>query len=91
MFIFLPSYNEGLPIAILEAMSYKHPVISTPVGGIPEVVHNSINGILVTPGNILEIAEALQFYIEHPEAIKKQGENLIKLWKTSFQIKFLQT
>lgn len=30
----LPSYNEGLPIAILEAMSYKHPVISTPVGGI---------------------------------------------------------
>ena len=80
----LPSYNEGLPIAILEAMSYKHPVISTPVGGIPEVVHNSINGILVTPGNILEIAEALQFYIEHPEAIKKQGEESYKIVEDFF-------
>ena len=34
----LPSYNEGLPIAILEAMAYSHPVISTPVGGIPEII-----------------------------------------------------
>lgn len=34
----LPSYNEGLPIAILEAMAYSHPIISTPVGGIPEII-----------------------------------------------------
>ena len=51
----LPSYNEGLPIAILEAMSYSHPIISTPVGGIPEVVKDHQNGILVEPGNLEQI------------------------------------
>ena len=69
----LPSYNEGLPIAILEAMSYSHPVISTPVGGIPEVVKNGENGILVQPGNIEEIANAIKRYIENPKIIKRQG------------------
>lgn len=70
----LPSYNEGLPIAILEAMSYKRPIISTPVGGIPEIVKTHDNGILVHPGNKKEIAEAIKYYIEHPENIKIHGE-----------------
>lgn len=70
----LPSYNEGLPIAILEAMSYKHPVISTPVGGIPEVIQTKENGMLVQPGNKEEIAKAIAHYIEHPEDIKQHGE-----------------
>lgn len=70
----LPSYNEGLPIAILEAMSYSHPVISTPVGGIPEVVKDGENGILVQPGNVDEIANAIRLYIESPEIINAQGD-----------------
>lgn len=70
----LPSYNEGLPIAILEAMSYKHPIISTPVGGIPEIIKTQENGFLVHPGNKKEIAEAIKYYIEHPENIKIHGE-----------------
>lgn len=70
----LPSYNEGLPIAILEAMSYKHPIISTPVGGIPEIIKTQENGILVTPGNSEEIAKAIKFYMENPNAIKLHGE-----------------
>lgn len=70
----LPSYNEGLPIAILEAMSYKHPIISTPVGGIPEIIETHENGILVRPGNKKEIAEAIKYYIEHPEDIRIHGE-----------------
>lgn len=53
----LPSYNEGLPISILEAMSYGCAVISTPVGGIPEVVRE--NGILVQPGDVGGIAAAI--------------------------------
>lgn len=47
----LPSYNEGLPISILEAMSFSLPIISTPVGGIPEVVKEGENGFLINPGD----------------------------------------
>ena len=70
----LPSHNEGLPIAILEAMSYSHPVISTPVGGIPEVIENGKNGTLIEPGNTEEIAAAIRHYIEQPAAIDVEGK-----------------
>jgi glycosyltransferase involved in cell wall biosynthesis len=69
----LPSYNEGLPIAILEAMSYSHPVISTNVGGIPEVLHDYYNGILIEPGNKQQIKDAIAFFIEYPEKIQEYG------------------
>ncbi|MCP4252713.1 MAG: glycosyltransferase [Candidatus Scalindua sp.] len=45
----LPSITEGLPLALLEAMSCGKPVIATSVGGVPEIVKNGINGILVRP------------------------------------------
>lgn len=47
----LPSYNEGLPISVLEAMSYSLPIISTKVGGIPEILKNGKNGYLIEPGD----------------------------------------
>ena len=71
----LPSYNEGLPIAILEAMSYSRPIISTNVGGIPEILHSYETGILIEAGNQEQIKNALIFFIENPEKIPKYGEN----------------
>lgn len=68
----LPSFNEGLPISILEAMSYGCPVISTPVGGIPEVVTD--NGTLVTPGDSQEIWDAMEKYINDPSIIVSEGK-----------------
>ena len=59
----LPSYNEGLPLAILEAMGWGLPVISTPVGGISELVISNQNGLLVTPGNIQQLSEAMELLI----------------------------
>lgn len=70
----LPSFNEGLPISILEAMSYGHPIISTPVGGIPEVVENGKNGVMVTPGNDEEIFKAINYYVMNPSTVQNQGE-----------------
>jgi glycosyltransferase involved in cell wall biosynthesis len=67
----LPSFNEGLPISILEAMSYGCPIISTPVGGIPEVVND--NGILVRPGESDEIFAAIRRYIDKPQLIRQEG------------------
>src|SRR4028118_1177300 len=61
----LPSYNEGLPMALLEAMSWGLPVITTPVGGIPEVVTDNGTGLLVNPGDVQQLAEAVQSLIEY--------------------------
>lgn len=55
----LPSYAEGLPMALLEAMSWALPVISSPVGGIPQVVHHEHTGLLVQPGDVAGLREAL--------------------------------
>ena len=77
----LPSFNEGLPISILEAMSYKMPIISTPVGGIPEVVDDS-NGILVEPGNSEQIYKAILTYVHDAGLIAKQGEESYKKVQT---------
>lgn len=55
----LPSYNEGMPMAMLEAMSWGLPPIVTPVGGIPEVVKDRVSGVLVEPGNVEELSAAI--------------------------------
>lgn len=56
--LILPSYHEGLPVAVLEGMAAGKAIISTAVGAIPEVVGTE-NGILVTPGDVAALAEAM--------------------------------
>jgi len=74
----LPSYKEGLPISILEAMSYSLPIISTNVGGIPEVV-SSKNGFLISPGSKVELWNAINYFIGlNPEQRNKLGQNSLK-------------
>ena len=63
----LPSYNEGLPMAILESMSYGLPVVSTYVGDLREAVDNGENGCLVEAGDINALADALEFMIKLTE------------------------
>lgn len=70
----LPSYAEGLPISILEAMSYKMPILTTPVGGIPEVVGNMENGILFTPGDKRAILDAIIYCLDNKADIIRMGE-----------------
>lgn len=55
----LPSYGEGVPMAMLEAMAHHIPVVVTPVGGIRDVIVDGQNGLLVTPGRVSEIAAAI--------------------------------
>ena len=65
----LPSYNEGLPIGILEAMSYGCAIISSNVGGIPDIIISYKNGMLINPGNKEEIKKALIYFIENKEQL----------------------
>lgn len=55
----LPSYNEGFPMGVLEAMSAGIPVVSTIVGGIPDAIANGEEGILIEPGDIDKLAESI--------------------------------
>lgn len=73
----LSSVKEGLPFAILEAGYAGVPVISTSVGGIPEVIKNLENGMLIAPRRPQEIKNALVYLDEHPEA----KETMIKDFK----------
>lgn len=74
----LPSYNEGLPLAMLEAMAWELPVIVTPVGGIPEIVTQSENGLIVNPGNIEQLSDAIKSLIENEALRLSLGEKARK-------------
>lgn len=57
--LILPSYNEGLPMAILEGMSYGLPIVASNVGDIDSVVLNGVNGYLFEPGKLDEIEKSM--------------------------------
>ncbi|MCC7488566.1 MAG: glycosyltransferase family 4 protein [Gammaproteobacteria bacterium] len=57
--LILPSYTEGVPNVILEAMASRLPVIATPVGGVPSIVTDGVSGRMVEPGDIGGIAQAM--------------------------------
>lgn len=71
----LPSYNEGLPVAILEAMAAQLPVVSTPVGGIPDAIESGHSGLLVPPGNVAALTECLVQLLASPDERQRLATN----------------
>jgi glycosyltransferase involved in cell wall biosynthesis len=69
----LPSYHEGLPVAILEAMAYNVPVVATPVGSIPEAVKDGETGFLVEPGSPALIARRVVTLLRDEAAAERMG------------------
>lgn len=59
----LPSHNEGLPLALLEAMAAGLPIVATRAGGIPDVVDDGVHGLLVKPGDVAGLAQAIEHLI----------------------------
>ncbi len=72
MFV-LPSFVEGMPMALLEAMSFGLPVIATPVGGVPEIVTHERDGLLVPSGDIDALAAAITRLTSDPELRERLG------------------
>ena len=69
----LPSYNEGLPMGILEAMSAGLGIVTTAVGGIPEAVTDDKNGLIVTAGSKDEIAKAIETLLTDDKLLDRLG------------------
>nr|WP_248290900.1 glycosyltransferase family 4 protein [Pseudoalteromonas arctica] len=67
----LPSYNEGFPMGVLEAMSCNIPVIATTAGGIPDAITHNVDGLLIKPGDVEALKSAMEKLIEKPLEAKQ--------------------
>ncbi|MDX9786759.1 MAG: glycosyltransferase family 4 protein [Desulfobacterales bacterium] len=74
----LPSYCEGVPMSMLEAMAYGLPIITTPVGGIPDIIKHGENGLLFNPGDIHMLKNLMLQLISDQKLREKIGQNAKK-------------
>jgi glycosyltransferase involved in cell wall biosynthesis len=70
----LPSYSEGCPVSMLEAMAAGQALVSTPVGGIPDILHDGKNGVLIDSAEPDLIYDALHKLMSSPELVRTISE-----------------
>src|SRR5437762_7177454 len=69
----LPIFNEGSPVALIEALAAGRPVVSTAVGGVPEVVLDGTTGLTAPPSDPVALAEAMLRLLQDPELAARLG------------------
>lgn len=82
----LSSLNEGLPIAMLEAMACARPVVTTALGEIPRVIRDGVNGMTVPPGHPAMLARAITSVLEHPAGGRAMGVQARQLIEERFSL-----
>lgn len=82
----MASYAEGFPMAVLDAWAYGVPVVSTPAGGLIDIIKEGSNGLLFETGNIDQMAEKLEKMIVDTDMRKHIGEESRMLAYTTFNI-----
>jgi glycosyltransferase involved in cell wall biosynthesis len=72
--VVLPSGNEGTPVTVIEALATGTPVVATRVGGVPDVIRDGVDGFLVQPGGVADLAARLHELARDPELRRRLGE-----------------
>lgn len=83
----LPSYREGTPRSVLEAMSVGRPVVTTDAPGCRETVQDGINGFLVPVKDAAALGEAMERFIQSPELVRKFGEASRRIAEDKYDVK----
>lgn len=82
----LPSYQEGLPMSILETMSYGIPNLTSNVGGIPQVIEDGKNGMMVDPGDVETMFERLSIFLKNEEIRSNYSKEAYQMIQNKFSI-----
>lgn len=83
---FLPSYNEGMPMSVLDAMGYGLPIVSTNVGGIPKIVKNEVNGYCCNCGDADSLSDGIINILSDKEQREKFAKGSISIVKNGYSI-----
>lgn len=84
-----PSYHEGMPMAVIEAMACGLPIIATQVGGLPDLVHPGLNGLLVPVGQPDQLANAIHQLVVNPQMRSSMRMGSFQLAQENFDIEKL--
>lgn len=83
----LPSYREGTPRTVLEAMAMGRPIITTDTNGCRETVKDGINGFLVPVADSKSLASKMEYFLKNPEMIRIMGRKSVEYCKEKFDVK----
>ena len=75
----LPSYAEGFPMSLIEAMTKGMPAICTDVGGISDSLHDAVNGYLIRPRDVEALERAMASFICHPETVRQHSIETLQI------------
>ena len=70
----LPSFVEGLPVVLMEAMAMEIPCVATWITGVPEIIHHEVDGLLVPPGDAEALAQAIARLMDDAELRRNLGQ-----------------
>ena len=79
-----PTYHEGLSLSLVEACMLQKPIITTAVGGNPEVITNGKNGLLIPPRDVTALIQAMKEVLQHPVKVKKMAKNARETFEKKF-------
>jgi glycosyltransferase involved in cell wall biosynthesis len=82
----LPSFVEGLPVSVLEGLAHGLAVVTTPVGALLDILVDRENALLVTPGDVSGLADALEFLARNDQFREKLGECARTTWQDQLSV-----